>query len=192
MKKVYLFIALSAVVVGVLAVGSVVLALLGFGDDDRRPSQAASVAQPYVDPAHRFRMTIPAGCRLDRQDDAATTFRCGTTWPSEPITYSYATVAFRPGGTRQSDLQLLVNRLIAGWHDLKVLKNDRKATLHGRPARVIFASGTDSRGLVSKIEIVAVAGHHQWCAVAYASPDLQWGYDSHTYLKPMLAGFRPT
>lgn len=132
-EKVYVFIALSAGVIGVLLAGSIILALLGFGDDDRRPSQPASVAQPYVDPAHRFRMTIPAGCRVDRQDDAATTFRCGTTWPSAPITYSYATVAFRSGGTRQSDLQLLVNRLVAGWHDLKLLKNDRKAKLHGRP-----------------------------------------------------------
>ncbi|MBC5799749.1 MAG: hypothetical protein GIX03_09995 [Candidatus Eremiobacteraeota bacterium] len=188
MKRILKLVALGAAVLTVLFVGLIVLGVWELARENR---PAPNVAHKYVDPANRFALTIPAGCRVDQQDDAATTFRCGVTWPSAPITYSYATVRFRDG-TRPADLQLLVNQLVAGWHDLKMLKNDRKARWHGRPARVMFASGTDSRGLESKIEIIAVAARHQWCTVSYASPDLQWGNDAEVYFKPLMAGFRAT
>jgi hypothetical protein len=192
MRRAFTFIILGVVLLAVVLVGTIIVGLRSLAKDNRPAPAASSVAQKYVDPAHRFAMTIPAGCRVDRHDGEATVFRCGQTWPSAPITYSYATVTVRPGGNRQSDLQLLVNHLVAGWQNLKLLENDRKAKLHGRPARVMFASGTDPRGLESNVEIVAAVSAGQWYALSYASPKLQWGYDSHAYLKPILAGFRPT
>ncbi len=154
------------------------------------PANAAQ-KQMYGDWAHRFSMAIPGGCSAagGGGSDSAR-FRCGVTWPGGPLTYSYATVMFGARGTGTPDLQHLVDRLLAGWSDLKLLENNKHAKLQGRPARMMFASGTDSSGLKSKVEIVAAVNRDRWYALSFAAPELQWGHDSQTYFAPMIAGFR--
>jgi len=136
-------------------------------------------AARYIDPTHRFHFAIPAGC----------TSAAGAKSQPDVVSCNNGTarVMFAAGGSDEPALQRLVNRVIRDWTNLKLIANDRRATLDHRPARSLFAVGVRPDHAIANIQIVAVAKDGGWYALVTESS--AWPADSKRYFEPMSDSF---
>ncbi len=141
----------------------------------------ASPAQ-YVDPANRFRFTIPAVCRARPPvADGSAYFVCGN---------GYVRVTFTAGPTSRAALQPIADSILHDWQGLKMLENHTAPPLDGRPARIIFVEGIGPTGTIGDLQMLAVAKDGGWYVLVLALPALEWRTNAAAYFDPIKRSFR--
>ncbi len=142
------------------------------------------VAPPaaYVDTAHRYRFTMPAVCHAQPAARNVPAYvACGD---------GYVRVVFAPGATDRPALQRVVNEIIGGWHDIKLLANAPAGKLGGQPARMIFAEGIEPGGMTSNIQMIAAVKDGGWYVVTFVLPAREWTANALPYFAPIKTSFR--